>query len=664
MVSRTRNTDTSMPGPCVPILGRRRYGLLHLSCALLLERSESPESFGFGQMAPTADQITKRRATFATWFAPASFSSEPPSFQLKALWEQAEVPSVAGPLSWLDPLSRHDVYDVPLYQGYERANPGYTVPELFIGAKAPAYESTPKPVARIPVQRPSLDKKSKDRKARSFGVGELDHSDFIVTTEGGLPVSHALADAQRFLVFIFALRRSAIFASSLRERIYNIWLPAGILVPAGVPDPGAGKLAVFPFVGLTRRPSSQAWRFVFTFNAVIAPTTSDEGKTNRELTDAEVGALVGCLDGPSMNPTRRECDLPKYEVVGDTWRSYADRLLRQEPSCLLKVPARPADGTLRNWFELLFFSVARRQLVGSADGGRRQDPGDEYLADEVLRSLRTTSCWSVLLDAPPDLEPASPADPSPSDGRSWSPKTGLDGLMECFDHLAIGPARWFRPTDEDRVDQGRVGERTWMAWALPIRRCIVTFYFSKAEDFPGRSRLNLFVVLAHMIAGLMTTREILVKLGHDVELHRESQAAADLHRKYIIELEEMFDLDIAWTFYRRIYQRLRRLRGLDAMYLGVRERTEVLGQYYGTLDEIKAEARRTRLSLAAAILAAAIIGLAVWTLLGQVSARQLWQPIAFAAVMVCVAVIWGGWGRWNVAWKRLREWLKAKIRGH
>ena len=203
-----------------------------------------------------------------------------------------------------------------------------------------------------------------------------------------------------------------------------------------------------------------------------------------------------------------------------------------------------------------------------------------------------------------------------------------------------------------------------MAWALPIRRCIVTFYFSKAEDFPGRSRLNLFVVLAHMIAGLMTTREILVKLGHDVELHRESQAAADLHRKYIIELEEMFDLDIAWTFYRRIYQRLRRLRGLDAMYLGVRERTEVLGQYYGTLDEIKAEARRTRLSLAAAILAAAIIGLAVWTLLGQVSARQLWQPIAFAAVMVCVAVIWGGWGRWNVAWKRLREWLKAKIRGH
>jgi hypothetical protein len=75
---------------------------------------------------------------------------------------------------------------------------------------------------------------------------------------------------------------------------------------------------------------------------------------------------------------------------------------------------------------------------------------------------------------------------------------------------------------------------------------------------------------------LMTAREILVKLGHDVELYRESREAAERYRKYVIELEEMFDLDIAWTFYRRMYGRLRKLRGLDEMYLNVRDRTNIL----------------------------------------------------------------------------------------
>ena len=100
------------------------------------------------------------------------------------------------------------------------------------------------------------------------------------------------------------------------------------------------------------------------------------------------------------------------------------------------------------------------------------------------------------------------------------------------------------------------------------------------------------------------------------------------------------------------------------MYQSVRERTEVLGQHYATLYEIKAETRRTRLSLAAAILAATIIGLGVWTLLPRLSQGQVWWPSVFAAIMVIIAVIWGGWGRWKEVWKSLREWPKTKTRSH
>jgi hypothetical protein len=197
-----------------------------------------------------------------------------------------------------------------------------------------------------------------------------------------------------------------------------------------------------------------------------------------------------------------------------------------------------------------------------------------------------------------------------------------------------------------------------MSWSLPVRRCIVTFYFSRDEDFPLRSRLNLFVVFGHMIGSLMTARELLVKLGHDMELHRESLEAAERHRKYVIELEEMFDLDIAWILYRRIYQRLRKLRRLDDMYANVRDRTEVLGQYYATLDGIITEKGRTRLAWAAAILAAAIIGLTAWAALGPVPIGQARLLGGFAFFMVVVAVIWGGWGRWLEGLKHWPDGLK------
>jgi hypothetical protein len=495
-------------------------------------------------------------------------------------------------------------------------------------------------------------------------VSELDQNDFLITANSDQSAPDALGNAQQFLAFIFALRRSVIFASSLRGRIYNIWLPPAVLTPNAQKDPWAGKIAVFPFVGLTRRPNSQAWRYVFTFNAVIAPTECADGKTSRMLSDAETGALAACLDGPSMSPIRRKWDLPTYQEV-DEWRKYINHLLEPDLSRSLTAPFGSSEGTLRNWFELLFFSVARRQLVGSATKHKRKDREDKELADEVLRSIRTTSCWSVLLDAPKHLKPARPQDPSPPDGSSWHPKTGLGNLMACFDNLAVGPGRWFRPSDADRLDQGRVGERSWMAWSHPVRRCIVTFYMSRAEDFPGRSRLNLFAVFGHMIASLMTAREILVKLGHDVELYRESREAAERYRKYVIELEEMFDLDIAWTFYRRMYGRLRKLRGLDEMYLNVRDRTNILGQYYATLDEIKTETRRTNLAWAAAILAAAIIGLSVWLLFAPLKIEQVWPPVTFAASTVLLAIIWGGWGRWNLIWRHPRvQWdrLRTKTR--
>jgi hypothetical protein len=157
-----------------------------------IRRGESSDMFGSGQTAPTSKQIRERRATLTDWFAPGS-ASDPVPYELKALWEEAGVQSMASPssCSWLNDMTRHDVYDMPAYRGYEGADGACGIPRLLVGAKAPAYQGEPRPRARIPVQRPD------DRKSQLLAPAELDHNDFVVIGGGGgrFPVPGSLADA-------------------------------------------------------------------------------------------------------------------------------------------------------------------------------------------------------------------------------------------------------------------------------------------------------------------------------------------------------------------------------------------------------------------------------------------------------------------------------------
>lgn len=624
-------------------VGSNHFALLHLSCALLLkERKDYVDSSRSGRFGVQSSEISDRAATLGWWFAPPDAT-----FKCRTLSEVTGA-SLHKPVSWLHDLIRHDAYDVPRYRGYEGASPGRDIPNLFVGARTPTYSNPAKPWSRIPAQRPEVGSRHESGLPQ---ISELDHNDFLVTSDE----RRGLRESQLFLCFLFAQRRSAIFAAGLRERIYNVWLPPAVLSPCE--DDGVSRpIVVFPFVSLTRQPNSEAWRFVFTLNMVIAPTASESGAYHREMPDAELGMLVGSLDGPSMSPQHRVYPSPEYRTVGDVWPSYASHLLGAEPACTYPPTSAPV-GTLRNWIELFLFAVARRQLTGTSSIliAKRSDLDDQHLADDVTHSIRMTTCWSVMLDVPGVAPIARGA--SPTGDTAWQPDDDIVSHMKCFDHLGVGVAGSFRPTDEDRIDVGRVGEPSWLSWALPIRRCLVTFSLSDDEDYPANSRLNLFAVLGHMVIGLMSARGILLSLVHDVELPHEPRAATIRRREFAVELEEMTDIDAAWTLYSKLYQRLSKLRGLEEMYRNVRERAEFLATHDKTLDDIESESRRNALSWAAAVLAATLIIMTVWLVTrGRIGAAIV------SATLVALAIVIGSWSLWR-PWRqrtrmRVRKWSR------
>jgi hypothetical protein len=456
----------------------------------------------------------------------------------------------------------------------------------------------------------------------------LDDNDFLIyqglANASPIQPTDEIEDARLFLAHLVAQRRSVIFTSDLSERVYNVWLPATVLEPRRDADEfGAGlrncqQLVAFPFLTIVRKPQSQRWRNTFSLTILFAPTQSTSIALRR--VDAhEIGTVVKSLDGPSSNPAiggntvYGECP-PRASLSSYLRRLYDDDDLSSEMvQTIVGADAADPSGTIRQWTEALLLTLARRQsrrTVKTPAVSLRDTAGD------VLRSIRTSSLWSVLVGTR-ELHPASHDESCVFDGSWWPPdKSQLtkspvarmpESLMEVFDEINVGRTLWFRPTRDRRIDQIDNADRSWMSWAPPQRPAIVSFYCLEVEDFPLRSGLNLFVWLLHAAIGAVTARAIMNALG---VLATGQQDVADRARPnldLIVELEEMFDLDVAAVVYRRFYRRLRALRGLDDQYAKTRERADLIGRYRDVIDRNQTEKLGSAIALGGAILAVGVL---------------------------------------------------------
>jgi hypothetical protein len=94
-----------------------------------------------------------------------------------------------------------------------------------------------------------------------------------------------------------------------------------------------------------------------------------------------------------------------------------------------------------------------------------------------------------------------------------------------------------------------------------------------------------------MMIACTTTQAALDALGHEVA---RSEGVVDLAREgheRILELEEMYDLDLAWPEYARFYQRLRNRMHLEEQYSQVRDRVSLLTRFFEIEDRVGQEQR-------------------------------------------------------------------------
>jgi len=462
-----------------------------------------------------------------------------------------------------------------------------------------------------------------------------DYNDRIVTHKGAQGSLTGIAPCDRlrdFFAWVYAQRRSAIYASNLSERIYHIWLPGGLLSPSPRSPNKVGPLVMLPLVTMVRRPNQLAWRHTIGISVIFVPVQWEKdghlGPRPLVCDDShEVEFLTRSLEGGSTG----------IRPPGKSLLLLEDCPFKEYVKTLMEVDRRPGvipemrsmidswEASPRQWIELC--STLAADAVGK--WGARPSLHKRRLCDAVLRSLRSTAVWSVAvagqgLDRLEDRDGRLWPVPSRHRGKVTVPpgqRIGRQASSPLPDWLADFPA-WASDTLEmlslpgalahpsDRVDDVSCIDVDFMTWRVPRRRCLVTMMGVSNEHFPRTSLLYIFGWIGHMVIGAASATETMLELGREISLPLPVAQLADRAYQFTLELEEMYDLDSTWLIFTSFFRNIRKSLGIDEQYRGIRERVELLARHAEVNERIRTERETVEVTIIGAILAIVLIALA------------------------------------------------------
>jgi hypothetical protein len=426
-------------------------------------------------------------------------------------------------------------------------------------------------------------------------------------------------------------------------------------------------------------------------NFVLVPLCGHDKVAAREFGNDEILTLLQMATQPTSTQTSRTAMLryvlrgPLATFLNPLCEDFENRPLCSDiwSTAFRRSVASPQDGssagatvcpavaaTLRQWVELLVTASGERGVAV----GERPWQSSRELADTVLSALRINSAWlvSVLHDAiPPVAEWWQHPDGFWGPGTSEIPvklTTLLDNLM-----LQLRPAkrklssgsRQFPIEIFSRIDsaQSMEGSASALIWHIPGRRGIVSAYSRSSESFPGRSSLNLFGALGHIVIGASCAMDMMNALPREAVMQPDTRKRAHGAHELLVELEDIFDLDLAYDPYRIMWRRLLTAFGLDAHYRMVLERVELLSRYAEVEEREQAVRERDRrrdfettVTLGAAVLGVGVLILSDAALFAASNRAHEW--IVVLTVIVTILVVAG----FSVLYRRIGESNRKAVR--
>lgn len=355
-----------------------------------------------------------------------------------------------------------------------------------------------------------------------------------------------LSDEYKFaydIALFLGCRRSQIFVSDLALRLYNVCLPPAKLI-ATKPDSNRSCLAV-PVLTFVREPKWSSLRRTFSLSLILVPCT---------IAKTESKESVQGQEAISSRPfTARE--------MNDTlirW-GYRDSLVTQ-----FKI-----DGPLARYCglsssdevsvdELLHFILS--QTIDLLKNSRSSNKGhviirvQEDLSKQKFAALIPIGFDNALDENDKNLRPLLRETVD-----SYNSFTGVD-----YPDLVDFPK--LNVNEEHGLNPGR------LLFYNPVGNVLVALHRESTEEASGHSVIRAFSWYLYTIQAASSLKSMIHSFYAAIQERSTLRPIIDVERQLIEDLDEFYDLDIQYQNYKIVYEKLKKLAGLDEDYIRLKDK--------------------------------------------------------------------------------------------
>lgn len=605
--SRSRHGNQASTGSCVPQRQDSFHGLIQHSFSLRIPRSLHPQ-YSRGDISETRQLLKALMEASGTGTGNGfrlmpidemTLHSEPPAPapQHESLLVDSKFTNISvGHL----PFTNNDglQYTYPLPSPFDWAKSRRRLPPQGASGSDPSFDDSVN--ARegwVPTER------------RKDGV--LLSNDYLVVADlpsASEPPNQWEPEAVSWLLCqLLAHRRSRLFGWSLERRIFNVLLPHALLRLSGS---GSGRPSgdwiVQPALSLFLGEEDRGFRPIFSISLFMVPVESSLILMERRMTTDEIYQTVQA--SWSVATTRLPSTRPSFDVYGplhDYVSAFDSYLPVHLSAAVQQTGGSWGSLTLRQIAETVLFAVTLRMVEGPEDTAEEQ--AREKVATSVLVALSSSRASSVVVvDEEFDRREQMEA------SETGSFPGSLGRLMEKISQpVVVAPNR-----NRYRLDRPFYDEDDYAIGVLPANRCIVVTSDICSQQGYRESGLLQAGWIAYMVIGAATATGMMRSIYHEIEQVDRSRpnAIAAIEREVVVDLHEIYDLDITWEQYRHRYRLLRDALGITRDYEALQSKLQALSRETNTRFEDTSD---TRL----AWLTAAIVFLTLVTVIVTVVAK-------------------------------------------
>lgn len=442
------------------------------------------------------------------------------------------------------------------------------------------------------------------------------HRDFIILPNQWGNFENELREAAFDVLHTIAIRRTSLFRHDFTSRLFNILLPPVLL---NNPQDKSKFLIIFPCILLNKIPNKKCFRNTISITYIVCSAKEVKGELvsdkqllekiyliKNELIESYYSFKKPSNEFSSNGPLKSFLNIPDNTTISETIHLINAGILKK----LLHLDKKPNDKKSHDSVHNILYSQTRIANLASV-----------FLLVDWKAPKGFTQPW-----------------------EKWVVKE--DNIFDKILYKTISHSDFMKPRSgntsqfamnmrELNIGNTLGADMTGMTIFNPREDMKIIIFPKYLENYPNLSLIRWMAWQYYIDAALSSLR-VLIDKFHTVLSHRTDLnfIIATLN-EMVDEFVELYDLDLVNLFYRREYEKIRNLLGIDNDY------TQLLTQFNSSKEDSSLREQR----LVNKLLVGLTLATATISIVSTIAANDKWNSARYLSLTLTLSfvIVWVGY---------------------